>query len=83
MTPSRLSHALTSLEGRSWVQRRPCASDKRVQFAWLTDEGRQALEHCAPGHVAEVRRSVIRVLDREDLAELSRITRKIAVGLQA
>ena len=81
MTPSRLTHAVTSLEGRGWVERRPCATDRRVQFAWLTDEGLHALEHCAPSHVAEVRRTVFDALDREDLAQLSRITRKIAARL--
>ena len=82
MIPSRLTHAVTSLEGRGWVQRRPCETDKRVQFAWLTDEGLRALEHCAPGHVAEVRRTVFDALDREDLADLTRIASKVAAGLQ-
>lgn len=81
MIPSRLTHALTSLEGRGWVARRPCETDKRVQFAWLTDEGLRALEQAAPGHVAEVRRSVFDALAREDLEHLRRITAKIAAGL--
>ena len=81
MIPSRLTHALTSLEGRGWVERRPCASDKRVQLAWLTDEGMRALEHFAPGHVGEVRRTVFDALEREDLAHLRRITSKLAAGL--
>ena len=82
MIPSRLTHALGSLEGRGWVERRPCATDKRVQFAWLTDEGLRALVQAAPGHVAEVRGTVFDALDRRDLAELSRIAGKIAVGLE-
>jgi DNA-binding MarR family transcriptional regulator len=81
MIPSRLTHALGSLEGRGWVVRRPCETDKRVQFAWLTDEGMRALEQAAPGHVAEVRRSVFDALDRRDLAHLRRIAEKIAAGL--
>ncbi len=82
MIPSRLTHALGSLENRGWVERRPCKTDKRVQFAWLTDEGMRALEQAAPGHVAEVRRTVFDALDRRDLAHLRRITAKIAVGLE-
>ncbi len=81
MIPSRLTHALGSLESRGWVERRPCETDKRVQFAWLTEDGLHALEQAAPGHVAEVRRTVFDVLDRKDVAHLRRITEKIAAGL--
>ena len=52
-----------------------------MQFAWLTDDGLRALEQFAPGHVAEVRRTVFDVLDRKDLAHLRRLTEKIAAGL--
>ncbi len=82
MTPSRLTHALTSLEGRGWVARKPCETDRRVQFARLTDDGLAVLEQAAPGHVAEVRRTVIDLLDREDLAALHRVAQKIAAPLE-
>jgi DNA-binding MarR family transcriptional regulator len=82
MIPSRLTHALGSLEGRGWVERRPCETDRRVQFGWLTDEGMAALEQAAPGHVAEVRRTVFDALDRKDLADLRRVTSKIAATLE-
>jgi DNA-binding MarR family transcriptional regulator len=82
MIPSRLTHALSSLEQRSWVERRPCPEDRRVQYARLTDEGLRALEQAAPGHVAEVRRSVIDLLSRKDLADLRRIAAKIVAPLE-
>ncbi len=82
MIPSRLTHALSSLETRGWVERRPCLADRRVQYARLTDEGMRALEKAAPGHVAEVRRTVVDVLSRKDLADLRRIAGKIAAPLE-
>lgn len=82
MIPSRLTHALGSLESRGWVARRPCDTDRRVHFAGLTDDGLRALEQAAPGHVAEVRRTVVDVLDREDLAHLRRISARIAAVLE-
>ncbi len=82
MIPSRLTHALTSLDGRGWVQREPCPHDRRVQYARLTDDGLRALERAAPGHVAEVRRTVFDLLDRRDLADLRRIAEKIAAPLE-
>src|SRR5215469_12970331 len=59
---SRLSHAVTRLEERGWVQRRDCATDRRGQIAQLTDEGFATLAAAAPGHVAQVRRSLMDVL---------------------
>lgn len=82
MIPSRLTHALGSLEQRGWVQRRPCPGDRRVQYARLTDDGLRLLEQVAPGHVAEVRRRVVDALDREDLEHLQRIAGKIVATLE-
>ena len=82
MIQSRLTHALGSLEGRGWVERQRCPTDRRVQYARLTDAGMRALEQAAPGHVAEVRRTVIDLLTRKDLADLERIARKIASPLE-
>ena len=81
MIPSRLTHALISLEGRGWVVRRQNVSDRRVQFARLTDEGMRALQQAAPGHVAQVRSSVFDPLDRKDLGHLRRVMEKIASRL--
>ena len=55
-SPSRISHAVARLEEAGWVERRPCASDRRGWLAVLTDEGYRVLEAAAPGHVEAVRR---------------------------
>ncbi len=57
-SPSRMSHAVRRMERDGWVVRRSCVTDGRGQEAFLTPEGRRALEAAAPGHVAEVRRMV-------------------------
>ncbi|MCW2778969.1 MAG: MarR family transcriptional regulator [Frankiales bacterium] len=82
MIPSRLTHALGSLESRGWTERLPSPTDRRVQLARLTDAGMHALEAAAPGHVAEVRRTVVDVLTRRDLQELRRIAGRIAAALE-
>ena len=51
ITRSRLSHAIARLEKNGWVRREDCPSDKRGQFAVLTDEGFEVLTRTAPGHV--------------------------------
>ena len=80
-SPSRLAHAIRRMEDDGWVERRPCPSDGRGQLATLTDVGMAVLEDAAPGHVAEVRRHVIDVLDDTDLDALRRITDKIVSGV--
>jgi len=80
---SRLSHAVSSLEGRGWVRRSVWQQDGRVQTAELTDEGQQFVELAAPGHVAAVRRLVFDHLTDDDVAALADIATRITKWLTA
>lgn len=80
-SPSRLTHAVGTMEKRGWIVRRPCPTDKRSQYAVLTDEGFAALEKIAPSHVAEVRRLVFDRLDAEQVDQLRRIAQVLRDGL--
>ncbi|MFD0889491.1 MarR family winged helix-turn-helix transcriptional regulator [Streptosporangium algeriense] len=70
---SRLSHAVSRLEERGWVRRVPCAADRRVSWAELTDEGFTALTTAAPGHVEAVRRVLFDRIDSEQVKRLMEI----------
>jgi DNA-binding MarR family transcriptional regulator len=74
---SRLSHAVARLEERGWVQRLDCATDRRGQIAQLTGEGFAALAAAAPGHVEQVRRSLMDVLTPEQVRQLGEISAAI------
>jgi DNA-binding MarR family transcriptional regulator len=74
---SRLSHAVTRLEGHGWVKRTDCPTDRRGQIAQLTDEGFAALAAAAPGHVDQVRRSLIDALTPEQIDQLREISAAI------
>lgn len=82
ITRSRLSHAIARLEKNGWVRREDCPSDKRGQFAVLTDGGREVLGKTAPGHVAAVRQALFDRLTPEQLKSLGEIMGIIAEGLQ-
>lgn len=71
---SRLSHAVARLEVAGWVQRRDCPTDRRGQFAVLTDAGFAALAAAAPGHVAGVRRYLFDALSPAQVDQLRRIS---------
>jgi len=77
---SRLSHAVARLEERGWVERVDCETDRRGQFARLTDAGFAALAAAAPGHVEQVRRSLFDLITPEQATQLGTIMAAIAGG---
>ncbi len=70
---SRLSHAVSRLEERGWVQRVDCPTDKRGQVAILTDAGMATVVESAPGHVAAVRKYLIDRLSPEQVKVMGEI----------
>ena len=76
-SPSRLSHAVATLEDRGWVARCPAETDGRGQLTRLTAAGRAAIEQVAPGHVGEVRRLVFDQLTPDEVDQLARIAGKL------
>jgi DNA-binding MarR family transcriptional regulator len=81
ITRSRLSHAIARLETNGWVRREDCPSDKRGQFAVLTDQGMEVLRRTAPGHVAAVRQALFDRLSPEQQKCLGEIMQIVAEGL--
>jgi DNA-binding MarR family transcriptional regulator len=82
ITRSRLSHAVARLEKNGWVRREHCPSDKRGQFAVLTDPGHKVLATTTPGHLHAVRRAIFERLSPEQRESLGDIMQIIAEGLQ-
>lgn len=80
-SPSRLTHAVASMERRGWVRREPCPSDRRGQLAGLTPAGRRAIQAAAPGHVDEVRARVFDRLSSAQAAQLRTICATLLDGL--
>lgn len=80
---SRLTHAIGRLEERGWVERVACPTDRRGQFAVLTDAGQEALRAAAPTHVAGVRDHLFDRLTREQVEQLRVIGEAIAGPLMS
>ena len=72
-TLPRLSHVVSRLEQRGYVERRPCPEDRRATNAVLTAAGWDKVVEAAPGHAGHVREQVVDALSREQLAELAEI----------
>ena len=79
---SRLSHVVSKLERRGWVERLPSPASRRVTLARLTEDGWSVLVAAAPGHVENVRSLVFDDLTREDVAALHRIAGHIVERIE-
>jgi DNA-binding MarR family transcriptional regulator len=55
LTPSGITRLLEGLERCGYVERASCASDARVTYAQLTDDGEAKLREAAETHVAGIR----------------------------
>ena len=70
---SRLSHVVTKLQKRGWVERQPHPHDARVTIAHLTEEGMATIVGLAPDHVESVRHLVLDALSEQDILDLARM----------
>ena len=80
---SRLTHAIGRLEERGWVERVACETDRRGQFAVLTEAGLDALQAAAPTHVAGVREHLFDRLTPEQVEQLRAIGEAIGRPLMS
>ncbi|BDZ50366.1 MarR family transcriptional regulator [Frondihabitans sucicola] len=80
-TLPRLSRVVSRLEDQGFVDRSPCAEDRRATNATLTPVGWSKVVHAAPGHVATVRQAVIDALTPEQVSQLGRISARLLTRL--
>ena len=66
-TLPRLSHVVSRLEERGYVERAPCPGDRRATNATLTAAGWEKVVASAPGHVGAVQEFVFTGLDATEL----------------
>lgn len=78
---SRLSHVVTKLQRRGWVEREAHPGDARVTVAHLTESGMDTIVSLAPGHVGAVRALMLDAMTDDDVADLARIGEKIVARL--
>jgi DNA-binding MarR family transcriptional regulator len=74
---SRLSHAVGRLEAADHVRREHLPSDRRGAVAILTTAGAAALAAATPVHVEVLRRHLLDPLTREQVTQLTAISRAI------
>ena len=71
LTASGVTRLLDGLEAAGLVERAACASDRRVTYAVLTDQGRERLEAATESHRAAVRELFETRFDDDELGQLT------------
>ena len=77
-TNGGVTRLVDRMERAGLVERRPCPSDRRVQWIGLTDAGRDALQRATEVHLRGIQDHLIDPLEGEDVAELDRILARLA-----
>jgi DNA-binding MarR family transcriptional regulator len=71
LTASGVTRMLDGLEQEGFVGREACASDRRVTYAVLTDEGYDKLQKASKSHVADIRAFFEARFSDEELDQLA------------
>jgi len=77
LSRSRLSHRIKYMEGKGWVERQKCDSDKRGTWAVMTTKGWNAIVKAAPDHVSSIRNKFIDQISKADQGNIASIFEKI------
>ena len=77
LTASGVTRLLDGLEKEGWVDRAACASDRRVTYAVLTDDGLAKLREASKTHVADLREFFESRYSSEELEQLAALLGRI------
>jgi DNA-binding MarR family transcriptional regulator len=80
-TSGGITHIVDRLEEDGLVERIPDPADRRGLLVRLTRKGRGLVDRAAPTHLATERR-MLAPLTRAEQAELTRLLRKLLIGLE-
>jgi MarR family transcriptional regulator, 2-MHQ and catechol-resistance regulon repressor len=80
LTASGITRLLDGLEQSGFVERAPCASDRRVVYAVLTETGVEKLRQASRSHIAQIDELFRARLDDEQLAGLTTLLTRLDEG---
>ncbi|MFJ8896095.1 MarR family winged helix-turn-helix transcriptional regulator [Leifsonia sp. NPDC102414] len=80
---SRVSHQVTRMAARGFVERQECAEDRRASYIHLTGDGRRVVVRALPEHTATIRRVLFDALTDAQQAEFLQISRKMIAANEA
>jgi DNA-binding MarR family transcriptional regulator len=82
LSRSRLSHRIKYMEGKGWVERHKCATDKRGTWAVMTTKGWNSIVKAAPDHVESIRKRFIDQISKADQVNIANAFEKVEDNLR-
>jgi MarR family transcriptional regulator, 2-MHQ and catechol-resistance regulon repressor len=76
-TSGGVTRLVDRMEAAGYVERRPCPSDRRVQFVGLTEKGRDMLQRASQVHVRGIQEHMLDRLTPAEVEELDRLLCKL------
>lgn len=83
LSQSGVTRLVDRLQARGLVERAPCAEDRRVLWAQLTDAGLARLEEARPTHLAGVRDRFLGRFDDDELRTFAEAWDRLGPGVPA
>ena len=80
LTASGITRLLDGLEREGWVAKKPCATDARVTYAALTDEGVRRLEAAQETHLADLEELFSGVFNEEERVQLGELLGRLPLA---
>ncbi len=80
---SRVSHQVSRMAARGFVERQECAEDRRATWIHLTGDGRRVVVHALPKHSATIRRILFEALSPQQQDELLGIAQTMNAAITA
>jgi DNA-binding MarR family transcriptional regulator len=81
LTPSGITRLLEGLQCAGYVERATCASDARVSYAQLTDEGYEKLRQASKTHLEGIRSHFVARFSADELETLRELLERLPEGL--
>ena len=83
LSQSGVTRLVDRLERAGLVVREPCAEDRRVLYARLTDEGHRVLAEARPTHLAGIRKTFLAYFSDDELRALAEAWERLRQGATA
>ncbi|MFF1574235.1 MarR family winged helix-turn-helix transcriptional regulator [Leifsonia sp. NPDC058292] len=74
---SRVSHQVTRMAARGFVEREECDDDRRASYIKLTGDGRRIVVRALPEHTATIRRVLFDPLSAEQQEQFLEISQRM------
>ena len=78
LSPSGITRLLDRLEDQGLVEKGACATDARVSYAILTEDGLEKLREASPGHIDDIEARMSAVLSEDEMKTLAELLSRLS-----